>query len=45
MLHGHQWQRMNSKIIERESVKTRMHTKVGTGKYNVSIYIYAYASV
>lgn len=33
------------KKIEHESVKIRMHTEVGTGRYNVSIYIFAYASV
>lgn len=46
MLNGHQWQRMNlKKKIEHESVKTLMHTEAGTGRYNLSIYIYVYAPV
>ena len=32
------------KKIEQESV-THMHTEAGTDRYNLSIYIYAYASV
>ena len=33
------------KKIEHVSVKTHMHTEAGTGRYNLSIYIYVYAPV